>query len=1133
MAEANLGAEAIDAFILYNEREQLVPEIAEALRAAGRSIHFWRTDIGIGEEWLPRERERLEQARAVLIFLGSAGWGPTQETIAIEAVSLNKRIIPVLIGESVPESELDKATGLFRHRRYLKIYSETWRTDFPDILKEIPIIPEQHSIIQILRDGDDDARRRAIDEVANSARTPPDGLIAALLEELDMGLADGPDGPGVTYNVVSARSWMLAALVGLADEQSLIGKVASRHLDPQREPAPAVRFWLLVNLANRFPAMAMVLANDATRDPSPNVRLLAELIGTVNSDAVHNRLLAELQSPDPEPALRYYRVRPVPGLLGFVARLLGRQGVEHLVLDALTENVPPELAANAVLQHVPPAEAAIWIVRAAASADRVRRRRYAELLAALPREDTDQALSGLEDLNPETKPVLQDMRRLMDQPPHAPSFGPSIAGYQADTVDDAPDHLDIQRDVDALTAIMLAKDLSPPLAIGLFGEWGAGKSFFMRAMKAATRTLRARFRDRFCEEVVEIDFNAWHYADGNLWASLVSHILERLSAHVSPHPTPGAQEEMLGMELESARAEALGLEKEMVGAVAAIQKQEEALHTAQVARETAEIKLTQLRAADLRAIFDDPTVRTSADEALKELGLPTAVTQIQDLQTAVRQANSLGGRIIALLLSLSRGWKPIATLVILTVIAILPLLIIHATTWAQSHLANVIAWIAALLTLLSGGAHMIRAGLKMVSSSLKKLEDAKARIDKRVALRRETPTPEENELQEQLAHLKGTEDGLAAKLKVAAERVVSLEERITLLKERKSLRWFLADRSGSEDYRKHLGVMATIRRDFEDLVRRLQEAPASGHKRVDRIILYIDDLDRCPAPKVVDVLEAVHLLLAFPLFVVVVGVDPRWLAHALSVHHGALSDTAPQSGRPATPQDFLEKIFQIPLALRPISDRGLGELMTSLLRPEPSAEPLAGNADFDLGTVAAATTAPAQADAGAQAEAGDPEYSPKVVREKPAVEALDIEALEITAAESRYAASLLGVFTTPRAVKRFTNTYRLLKAQIDDVDRHRLEGDVDREGEYPIAMTLLAPVISHRLEARAAIEIFERVTQGGEAGTPAWRRDLDAATSGSLQRTVMRALELYPDRGAESVSYWLPRVARYTFEGLR
>ncbi len=56
-----------------------------------------------------------------------------------------------------------------------------------------------------------------------------------------------------------------------------------------------------------------------------------------------------------------------------------------------------------------------------------------------------------------------------------------------------------------------------------------------------------------------------------------------------------------------------------------------------------------------------------------------------------------------------------------------------------------------------------------------------------------------------------------------------------------------------------------------------------GHNRlsVDRIVVYIDDLDRCRPAIVVKVLEAVHLLLAFDFVVVVVGVDARWVGRSL------------------------------------------------------------------------------------------------------------------------------------------------------------------------------------------------------------------------------------------------------------
>lgn len=72
------------------------------------------------------------------------------------------------------------------------------------------------------------------------------------------------------------------------------------------------------------------------------------------------------------------------------------------------------------------------------------------------------------------------------------------------------------------------------------------------------------------------------------------------------------------------------------------------------------------------------------------------------------------------------------------------------------------------------------------------------------------------------------------------------------------------------------------------------------------------------------VLQMVHMLLAFELFVVVV-VDARWVEDALTQSYRWLADGAtdasddpnddgdarPQLSTAVTPQDYLEKIFQI------------------------------------------------------------------------------------------------------------------------------------------------------------------------------------------------------------------------------
>lgn len=131
-------------------------------------------------------------------------------------------------------------------------------------------------------------------------------------------------------------------------------------------------------------------------------------------------------------------------------------------------------------------------------------------------------------------------------------------------------------------------------------------------------------------------------------------------------------------------------------------------------------------------------------------------------------------------------------------------------------------------------------------------------------------------------------------------------------------------------------------------------------------MLYIDDLDRCEPRRVVEVLQAVHLLLAMPLFVVVVAVDPRWLLRALKVHYpemlldpnptsraGALltadepeaerlhEEQPPVAASLASPRDYLEKIFQIPYTVPAMSPAASMDYVRDLLertRPRPTKE---------------------------------------------------------------------------------------------------------------------------------------------------------------------------------------------------
>ena len=201
--------------------------------------------------------------------------------------------------------------------------------------------------------------------------------------------------------------------------------------------------------------------------------------------------------------------------------------------------------------------------------------------------------------------------------------------------------------------------------------------------------------------------------------------------------------------------------------------------------------------------------------------------------------------------------------------------------------------------------------------------------------------------------------------------------------------------------------------------------------RIDRIVVYIDDLDRCPPDRVVQVLEAVQLLLAVPLFVVVVAVDPHWLLRSLTVHYRELFEAASPAGASqegiwgSTPMQYLEKIFQIPFTLPPVDQVGYTTMVDALTASAPPADRSAPDDAIDRsgslpppapsGTAAAPTvTRTAQA-------------RPQLLPAAPVVERFD--PLALTDDERRLIA-LLGppLVTTPRSIKRLVNSYGLLNA---------------------------------------------------------------------------------------------------------
>ena len=111
-----------------------------------------------------------------------------------------------------------------------------------------------------------------------------------------------------------------------------------------------------------------------------------------------------------------------------------------------------------------------------------------------------------------------------------------IPDYKADRVAVDDDFVDIHAEVDAFAYLLASRSLKPPLAVGLFGDWGSGKTFFMKSVQERIAQLvvsreAVEIPQRelpFWKQIVQIDFNAWHYVGGDLWASLVEHVFSEL-----------------------------------------------------------------------------------------------------------------------------------------------------------------------------------------------------------------------------------------------------------------------------------------------------------------------------------------------------------------------------------------------------------------------------------------------------------------------------------------------------------------------------------------------------------------------------------------------------------------------------
>jgi KAP-like P-loop domain-containing protein len=1039
-------------------------------------------------------------------------------------------------------------------------------------------IGQLDDLIDSLVDGDEERRSAVLEQVVDGTISDKFGFAERLRKELQGRFsAQAKDSFASSIRdpnrMPSIRSWMLSVLIWADAESALSRELILQHLNAAYEPARNVRFWTLAGLCQRGVNYIQRGVDLCLSDSMPEVSLLAQaLSANAVTDPDGAGTLAHFQSMlysqdferEAWPALRVLRILPILPLAKDLSNVLDRSaGDSPLAYDTLYALANAKMAEAAVpflLETYGIDRLLDIILEVLRNSDRGAARRFANLLAAFEPIAVEQALTRAESRDARVAAAADRLRRDILEHRVQPSEVPQtfVAGYASDDIDVTRDDLGIREDVQTLTAVMLAREVVPPLAIGLFGDWGAGKSYFMRSMKAAAKQIsddaRTRNSNKFCTEIVSIEFNAWHYADTNLWASLVSHILESLARHVSPSETPEQQQARLVQALGSAKEIISQIEGERQTTKEQIVRRQADLQQLQIARERKEIELQDLRMTDLRRVLSaDPDLQRELKGALEEMGMPAVLSSLSDLNETVAEVNSLRGRITGLAIGLFKAPKGVWLWLAAILILALPFL----AHWAHQYLQNSFIFLGTIVgelaTVAAASAALLRKAAGYVRDKLEQVEAAKRRVDDAMAERRKTPTSAEVELQEQIAALKGHEDQAVSRLRAATDKVIDLEQRIAALNDSRSLARFLTERTKSDDYRKHLGVISTIRHDFETLTQQLANPiSVSGPTlpRVERIVLYVDDLDRCPANKVVEVLEAVHLLLAYPLFVVVVGVDPRWLAYSLTSVYPVLQLSSHADSDPAehgdgrdhwrpTPQNYLEKIFQIPFSLRPMTRNGFGRLVDGLLsptevKPTPSPQPSAGPPPAP----------PLPVNPNVPPPPVDPNDNPPIPPAPPLDPVrprndyagkpeftIHEEAMVIRPPETAFAQRLFGMLPTPRATKRFSNTYRLLKASVPLGELRTFEGSEQAPGTFQAPMFFLAILIGMPSEAVAFFPaLYDRLKELGGSKELQASEILEFASPALRARIIdIVSRDTFP-RSAALLEDHLRRVSRFSFD---
>jgi len=667
------------------------------------------------------------------------------------------------------------------------------------------------------------------------------------------------------------------------------------------------------------------------------------------------------------------------------------------------------------------------------------------------------------------------------------------------------DTLNIQAEINALADAIAARDLEPPLVLGILGGWGAGKSFVLHLLEERLLAIRrknildaqVRANYPYVGHFYLVKFDAWTYAKSDLWSSLMQEVLLALNDQIAYEQlsvvepkNPEALEWTKSVETILGEAEAFDIEsvKKVIATLVEVNSTDfdESLSPEMMTQKYLEVKSelfnemfsTLLKGedefspdvlemltrddADAREILErlDNDILWGrlqglnarlqdklADEekSLREAKLELAKSEAElaeEVDLNLRQehwdsfAKGLAGALgKSFRTSVEKAQKkanvdkdiPFQEAIesvglvrmawdggsIRTVAVFLSVVLVGGAVALVAE-QTVVWWIGA-----SGG---VIGGVVESWSRANRWIKAQIEAFNAFDLQLKSKQQERREAQIKKKQAAGDHQERVQNVAELESKVESFRRKIGLTAGHPTLLEFIANRLEEGGYVERLGLLHQVQQDIRQLTDGLFSSALCVKggivgRRTDiknvlfprgspRVVLFIDDLDRCPPARVVEVLEAVQLLVKTQLFVVVMAMDVRYITKALEkAYEGVLDRRGAPSGL-----DYIEKIVQIPYRTRPISAEAMpGYLRSQMQLKADEVEDYAPEGELPSGDLVSVISAPGE---------GIVHIDETVPQKILEFDEAELELIQETA---------LAVIIGPRATKRLVNVMKLIK----------------------------------------------------------------------------------------------------------